>query len=154
MKTCRPTTNDIMNTMKPTNPPGSDKYMVGHGYRIPSREERLIYGSLVQRETIPSIFAGWIKRSFHRPFSPRSAGFEVDLVPAPAPISEKPLIPEWEPQECVEEFAGDPKLRFEVRSINVDGHEVGALRYFGVPDLMDDLFLDGKCEVYGLALLK
>jgi len=127
--------------------------MMDHGYRVPSHAERLMYGSLVQRETVPSIFAGWIKRSLHSASVPHSTT-GVPLIPRLGQIGQITIIPEREPQKLIEDFAGDPTVRFDVRSIDVDGYEIGSLRYFGVPDLMDNLLFEGSSEVYGLALLK
>lgn len=43
-----------------------------------------------------------------------------------------------------EMFAGDPSVIFDVRSVNVDGCELRPLGNLGIPDLVDDLFLQGE----------
>lgn len=142
-----------MNTMKTTEEAGPDEYMAEHGYRKPSRAERLVYGSFIQRETVPSIITGWLKRSVHRAVAPRASDPSIMLMPAPEQIRQIAITPEWE-SAITGEFAGDPSVKFGVRSIHVNGEEVGPFRYFGVSDFVNDLFFDSKCEVYGLPLLK
>jgi hypothetical protein len=112
-----------------------------------------MYGSFIQRESVPSIIAGWLKRSVHRAVAPRSSGPSVMLMPTPEQIRQIAITPEWEPT-IIGEFAGDPSVKFDVRSIHVNGHEVGPFRYFGVSDFVNDLLFDSKCEVHSLPLLK
>jgi len=141
--------------MKITDPPGSDRYMVDHGYRAPSQSERFVHGGLIDRESIPSIISGWVKRSIHRAVNPRSDNPIVVYVGGfqPIGIRQVEIEPEYEP-EPVDTFAGNPKLNFSVRSIDVYGGELSSPGYFGVPDLMDNVLFDGKCHVFGLALAK
>jgi hypothetical protein len=141
--------------MKITDPPDSDRYMTDHGYRALSQDERSVHGGLIERESIPSLISGWVKRSIYRAVNPRSDKPTVIYIRGfqPTDIRQVDIEPEYEP-EPIDTFAGNPKLNFFVRSIDVNGHEFSSLGYFGVPDLMDNALFDGKCHVFGFPLSK
>ena len=59
-KTTPPTTN----TTSRTDPPeiGSDEYMIGEGYRVPTETERKHVGRFTRHLTLRSIFVSWFRR--------------------------------------------------------------------------------------------
>lgn len=130
-----------MHTTKTTEPKiESGEYMVLRGYHPASAQERAQFGGFVTRESLPKLISGLIKRSLYRMTGPNVAE-PITVYPGVM----RPTHYTWQPEvELMEEFAGDPGSDFEVRSINVNGREIGTLRYFGVPDLVDDLLLDSK----------
>ncbi len=54
------------------------------------------------------------------------------------------VLPDADAPVQGEIFAGDPSVIFDVRSVNVDGCELRPFGNFGIPDLVDNLFLQGE----------